>query len=92
MNAEKAIGNAYLKLLERATKKDTPLYEGKTSEDLLGECVITMMKRFSGEVDENEVFIAFEKIFLAQCFFSYKKKNSKKNTFIEYIPEYGDNL
>ena len=43
-------------------------------------------------IDENEVFIAFEKIFLEKCFFSYKKKNSKKNTFIEYIPEYGDNL
>lgn len=92
MNAEKAIGNAYLKLLERATKKDTPLYEGKTSEDLLGECAITMLKRYSGDVDENKVFLEFEKIFLEKCLFSYKKKNSKKNTLIEYIPEYGDNL
>ena len=92
MTAEQAIGKAYEKLLLRATKKDTPLYEGKTSEDLLGECAITMLRRYQGEVEESEIFDAFEKIFLEKCFFSYKKKTSKKNTFIDYIPEYGDNL
>ena len=93
MRAEQAIAKAYNKLLARATKKDTPLYDGKTSEDLLGECSITMLKRYSGQtIEECEIFDAFEKIFLEKCFFSLKKKTSRKNTMIEYIPEYGDGI
>ena len=91
MTSEIAIGKAYDKLLKKCTKTDTPLYQGKTSEDLLGECTITMLKRYSGQtVEECEIFEVFNKIFLEKAFFSFKKKTSKKNKMIEYIPEYGD--
>lgn len=92
MRAEEAIAKAYSTLLDRATKKDVPLYDGKTSEDLLGECCLTMLRRYRGEVDEFEIFTAFERIFLEKCFFAYKKKTSKKNRLVEYVPDYGDGI
>ena len=92
MTADDAISKAYDKLLARCTKTDTPLYGGKTSEDLLGEAAITMVKRYKDctGVTECNIFIEFEKIFLEKTFFSFKKRSSKKNKLIEYIPEYSE--
>ena len=94
MTADAAISNAYEKLLARCTKTDTPLYGGKTSEDALGEASLTIVKRYVNceDVDEKAVYLEFEKIFLEKCFFAFKKKTSKKNRMIEYIPEYSDGI
>jgi hypothetical protein len=92
MEASKAISKAYEQLLSIARKTDTPMYGGKTSEDLLGECAITMVNRWKGDFEYETIYADFERMFKEKCFFSFKKKVGRKNTFIEFIPDYPKNL
>ena len=83
----------YEEFLELCTKRDIALYGGKTSEDLLSECCLTLLKKYGErEMNEDDGIDILKKTFLEKCFFAYKKKTSKKERFIEYIADYPLNV
>lgn len=94
MKFDEALGKAYVKLLATTTNTDTPIYGGKTSEDLLNDCVITMHNLYKDkeEVEYEDVFSNFERVFLERVYFAYHKKTEKKHNFLIFIPQYPDNI
>ena len=93
MTISEILSKHYNEFLDICTKKDIALYGGKTSEDLLSECCLTLLKKYKNkELDEQDGIDILKKSFLEKCFFAYKKKTSKKETFIEYVPDYQMNI
>ncbi len=91
MKIREILAKHYEHFLGLCTKKDTALIGGKTSEDILGESVITAINKFGDEdISEEEGYRYFEKVFLEACLFSYKKKGSGKERMIEYVADYGE--
>ena len=92
MDAKKAIANSYRRLLEECTKTDVALIGGKTSEDILGEASLTIIRRWNGDVDEEEVYQDFRRVFLEKVFFSFKKKKQPAETIVTFVSEYPNNI
>ena len=93
MTISDILAKHYLDFLNLCTKTDTALYGGKTSEDLLSECCLTLLKRYKDkDLDEEEGVDMLKKTFLEKCFFSFKKKSSRKEKMIEYIADYPLNV
>jgi hypothetical protein len=90
MKITEIIDKYYETLLDMCTKKDIALYGGKTSEDLLGDAVLTTMNKFKdSDITEEEGYEYFKKTFLESCLFAYKKKSYTSEKMIEYVSDYG---
>lgn len=89
MKISEIVEKEYPRLLKMCTRTDCAIYGGKTSEDLLGEAVLTAMKKFGEEdIDEEEGSAYLQKTFLESCLFSWKKKSYPEEKMMEYIAEY----
>ena len=90
MRMSEIISKHYEELLGRCTKTDIAIYGGKTSEDLLGESVLTALNKFrEEEIEEEAGYEYLKKTFLEACLFAYKKKNYPSERLIEYVPDFG---
>ena len=93
MKIEDIVSKHYGYFLGMCTRTDKAIYGGKTSEDLLGDAVITTLNRYKGEdVDEEEGFGYLQKTFLESCLFGYKKKSYPEEKMIEYVEDYPKNI
>lgn len=54
---------------------DTVIEEGNTYEDIFQDVMITALKKFKGEVTEQEGYDYIRKTLLTEFFFSKKRKN-----------------
>lgn len=78
MKINDIISKHYCELLAMCTNRDTPIYDSKTSEDILNDCTITTINHFRDrDITEEEGFNYYKKTFLMEAKFSYKRKNSR---------------
>lgn len=89
MKITEIITKHYEKLLSKCTRTDTAIYAGKTSEDLLGEAVVTAMNKFKDDdITEEEGYEYLKKTFLESCLFGWKKKCYPEEKMIEFVEKY----
>lgn len=89
MRINDIVNKYYDHFLGLCTRKDTAIYGGKTSEDLLGEAVLTALNKFKDmEIEEQEGYDYLQKTFLESCLFAWKKKCGPEEKMIEYIENY----
>lgn len=89
MNIRDILSLHYAEFLAMCTNTDIALYGGKTSEDLLGEAVITAINKYKdSEITEEEGYEYIKKTFLEACLFAFKKKCYDKEKMIEFIADY----
>ena len=53
---------------------DTVIEEGNTYEDIFQNVIMTALKKYKGDVDEEEGFDYIKKTFLLEVFFAPKRK------------------
>ena len=76
MTINQIIDKYYPQFLEQCYNKDIPVYCGKTSEDILNDCVITLINKYGNkEIEEKEGYETFKKTFLMEEMFAHKKKD-----------------
>ena len=93
MNIREILTKHYQDFLDMCMNKDTAVYGGKTSEDILNDSIITIINHFKeNDVDEVEGYEYAKKTFLMECLFSYKKKSWPEEKMIDYIGDYPTNL
>ena len=89
MKIQEVLAKHYDDFRDMLLNPDTIVYKGKTSEDILNDAMITVIRHYGDmEVDETEAFEYSKKTFLMEEQFSYKKKDSN----IVFLPEYPKNL
>lgn len=93
MKIHDIVAKHYPHFLRLCTRTDTAIYGGKTSEDLLGEAVVTALNKFGNrEIEEQEGFDYLQKTFLESCLFAWKKKSYPEERLIEFVDSYPSGL
>lgn len=86
MNIRDILSEHYEDFLSMCINKDTAVYGGKTSEDILNDSIITIINHFGDEdIPEDIGYEYAKKTFLMEEQFSYKKKAWPEEKMIEYI-------
>ncbi|MBO7323315.1 MAG: hypothetical protein J6U51_07020 [Bacteroidales bacterium] len=62
------------------------IYDSKTCEDILNDCIISSMRKYADkEVDEETLYQDVKKHFLTELKFSWKRRGAEKLLFVENI-------
>lgn len=91
MKIQQILDRHYKEFLDMCTNKDTIIYGGLTSEDILQNVCITAIRKFGDEeIEEEDGYKYIKDTLLLECFFSFKRK--KKDSNIVFLPDYPKNL
>jgi hypothetical protein len=91
MTIREVVTKHYCELLSKCTKTDIALYAGRTSEDLLGDAVLTAINKFGdAQIEEQDGYDYLRKTFLESCFFAYKKKGYSEEKILQFVEDYPD--
>ena len=89
MKIQEVLKRHYKEFLDMLKNQDVIVYKGKTSEDILNDAMITVIRHYGDmEVEEEEAFEYAKKTFLMEETFAFKKKDP--NLF--FISDYPKNL
>lgn len=93
MNIRDILAKHYEEFVSMCINTDKAVYGGKTSEDILGDCVIQIINHFGEkDISEEEGFEYAKKTFLMEERFAYKKKSWPVEKMIDFIPDYPANI
>ena len=89
MSIYEIIAKYYPKFYSQCMNTDKAVYDGKTSQDILGDCVITTIKKFGNlDISEIEGYEYFKKTFLMEELFAHKRKGKEKILYVDNLITY----
>lgn len=85
MNIRDILAKHYQDFFDMCLNRDIAVYGGKTSEDILNDCIITVINHFGEQdISEEEGYEYAKKVFLEEEMFAFKKKAWDKEKMIIY--------
>lgn len=88
MKISDILSKHYEEFLAKCLNTNKAVYGGKTSEDILNDTMVTVIKHFGDrDISEEEGFEYAKKTFLMEEQFAYKKKSWPSEKLIEYTDE-----